>query len=135
MVQIDIAYRGQLRCEATHAPSGTTLATDAPVDNQGRGESFSPTDLFATSLGVCMLTIMGIAADKRGWSLEGTEVSVVKHMVADPARRIGKLEVRMRVPGEWDERQRQVLLAAADTCPVKQSLSERVEVDLDVTWG
>lgn len=135
MVEISIAYRGELRCEATHGPSQKQLLTDAPVDNQGRGESFSPTDLLATALGTCMLTIMGIAAQKRGWSLEGAEVKVTKHMVADPARRVGKLEVAMRVPQTFDERQQSVLVQAALGCPVAQSVSDRVEVELEVSWG
>ncbi len=135
MVQIDIRYASQLRCEATHGPSNTQLVTDAPVDNQGRGESFSPTDLLATALGSCMLTIMGIVAEKRGWDLGSTEVTVTKHMLADPARRVAKLEVAMRVPGDFGEREREVLLAAARSCPVAESLSDRIEVVLSVDWG
>jgi putative redox protein len=135
MVQIDIDYRGELRCEATHGPSATRLHTDAPVDNQGRGESFSPTDLLATALGTCMVTIMGIAAEGRGWSLEGLSARVTKHMVADPLRRVGRLEVSIRVPGEWSEEQRAVLRRAAETCPVAQSVSERLRVDLELAFG
>lgn len=135
MVQIDIQYRGELRCEATHGPSTTRLHTDAPVDNQGRGESFSPTDLLATALGTCMVTIMGITAEARGWSLEGLSASVTKHMVADPARRVGRLEVGIRVPGEWTEEQRVVLRRAAETCPVAHSLAEGLEVELDLRFG
>jgi len=135
MVQITIDYAGDLRCEAVHGPSGKSLHTDAPVDNQGRGESFSPTDLLATSLGSCMLTIMGIAAAERGWELRGTRVTVVKHMAADPRRRVAKLEVTMEIPGDFDERQRKVLEEAARTCPVTQSLAERLEVVLEMRWG
>jgi len=86
MVQIEIAYLGQLRCSAKHGPSATQLVTDAPVDNQGRGESFSPTDLVATALGTCMLTLMGIRAQERSWALDGTQVSVKKHMQPSPRR-------------------------------------------------
>ncbi len=135
MVQIQVRYVGELRCEATHAPSSNQLVTDAPLDNQGRGESFSPTDLLATALGSCMLTIMGITAEGRGWSLEGTEVTVTKHMVADPARRVGKVEVARRVPVAFEEREREVLLAAARGCPVVHSLAGGLEVVLDVEWG
>jgi putative redox protein len=135
MVQIQIRYAGELRCDATHGPSSTRLVTDAPVDNQGRGESFSPTDLLATALGTCMLTIMGITAQKRGWTLAGTRVAVTKHMLADPVRRVSRLEVLMRVPGEFEQRERELLLAAARSCPVAQSLGERVEVALTVEWG
>lgn len=134
MVQIQITYAGDLRCEASHGPSSAKVLTDAPVDNQGRGESFSPTDLLATSLGTCMLTIMGIAAQKRGWAMEGTSATVTKHMVADPARRVGKLEVSMQVTGGFDEDQQKVLVAAAKSCPVAQSISDRIEVDLKIDW-
>jgi len=135
MVQIQVRYAGQLRCEATHGPSSSRLVTDAPLDNQGRGESFSPTDLVATALGSCMLTIMGIAAQKRAWNIEGTQVCVTKHMLADPVRRIGKLEVLMRVPGDFEERQRELLVAAARSCPVAKSLAAGLEVALVVEWG
>lgn len=135
MVQIDIKYCGELRCEATHAPSSRELQTDAPVDNQGRGESFSPTDLLATALGTCMLTIMGIAADKREWSIEGASVRVVKHMLADPLRRISQLDVTICVPGEFDERAQKVLVEAALRCPVAQSISDNIDVQLVMEWG
>jgi putative redox protein len=98
MVEISIKYLGDLRCEARHEPSGTVITTDAPVDNEGRGESFSPTDLAATSLGACMLTIMGIAARKQGVDLGATTVKVVKEMTAQPPRRIAKLTVVFTVP-------------------------------------
>ena len=87
MVTIEAKYEGTLRCSAVHGPSGESVATDAPKDNEGLGASFSPTDLVATALGACMATIMGIAADKRGWNVDGIEVGVVKHMVASPTRR------------------------------------------------
>ena len=93
MVTISVVYEGELRCRATHDPSGEELRTDAPVDNHGRGESFSPTDLVGVAMGTCMVTIMGIAADKRGLDLTGTTVRVEKRMVADPKRRIGALEI------------------------------------------
>src|SRR5436190_8383122 len=96
-VQIEITYQGGLRCEAMHGPSGAKLATDAPVDNQGRGESFSPTDLVATALGTCIMTIMGIVAERGGLDLAGTQVHVTKEMLAAPVRRIGKLTVTVTV--------------------------------------
>ncbi|NIP97177.1 MAG: OsmC family protein, partial [Akkermansiaceae bacterium] len=92
MVEIEINYEGQLRCGAEHGPSKDTLKTDAPVDNHGRGEAFSPTDLVATALGSCMLTIMGIVAQRDGIPLEGSRARVVKHMSTDTPRRIAKLE-------------------------------------------
>ena len=135
MVQIDIVYRGELRCEAKHAPSGVVIATDAPVDNQGRGESFSPTDLVATALGTCMLTIMGIVARKHSIPLEGTSVTVTKEMTAQPFRRIGKLGVTIRVPGKIGVEDRQRLENAAHTCPVHRSLHSDVQQEIEFQWS
>lgn len=135
MVQIQIRYEGDLHCECVHGPSGTKLSTDAPVDNQGRGESYSPTDLVATALGSCMLTTMGIVAKRHGWKLEGATATVVKHMVADPIRRIGKLDVKIKMPGGLDERARETLERTARTCPVHKSLSPGVEIPLAFEWG
>ena len=135
MVQIDLKYAGELRCEATHGPSGKGLHTDAPVDNHGRGESFSPTDLVATGLGACLLTIMGIVAERHGWKLEGARAQVVKHMVAQPTRRIGKLEVVLSLPGEFDEKARTTLERAALTCPVHASLHPDIELPIRFDWG
>lgn len=134
MVRIDLVYEGELRVRAAHGPSAAELTTDAPVDNCGRGESFSPTDLVATALGTCMATLIGITAQKRAWPLERFEVSVEKHMVADPRRRIGRLDVAMRVPGDWSEEQRAVLRAAAETCPVAESLRAELQVELAIDW-
>ncbi|HVV98946.1 MAG TPA: OsmC family protein, partial [Planctomycetaceae bacterium] len=97
-VQIDVVYEGGLHCTATHGPSKATVATDAPVDNHGRGESFSPTDLVGTALGACMLTIMGIVADRNKLDLTGVKVRVLKDMVQEPVRRIGKLDVVITFP-------------------------------------
>src|SRR3954468_16103644 len=108
-VQIDIAYQGQLRCEAKHGPSGNKFVTDAPVDNHGKGESFSPTDLVATALGACMLTIMGIFAQRHEVDLTGTTVSVQKEMTAVPPRRIAKLTTEIRVPIPESHPQREAL--------------------------
>ncbi|MBI5434565.1 MAG: OsmC family protein [Planctomycetes bacterium] len=135
MVHIEVRYEGGLRCRAVHGPSGVELVTDAPVDNQGKGESFSPTDLCATALGACMLTIMGIVAERHGWDLRGTRVSVEKHMVSQPVRRIGKLEVVIRVPGEFEPAARAALEKAALTCPVHQSLDHAIEIPLRFEWG
>jgi putative redox protein len=135
MVRIEIRYEGSLRCRATHTPSGTELVTDAPVDNQGQGASFSPTDLAATSLGTCILTTMGIVAQRHGWPLEGATATVVKQMVADPARRIGQLEVTLEVPHELEARAREALERAALTCPVHRSLSGDVARPLTIHWA
>ena len=135
MVEIRIRYDGQLRCSARHGPSGRGVVTDAPVDNQGRGESFSPTDLVATALGTCMMTIMGIRAQEKGWSLEGSTVTVRKGMVADPKRRIASLEVKIEVAGSFDTEARAELEEAARTCPVALSISPNIQVPLDFVWG
>lgn len=135
MVQIDVRYEGELRCRAVHGPSGTELHTDAPVDNCGRGESFSPTDLVATALGTCMVTTMGIAAQKDGIAFEGGRVTVVKHMSSQPRRRIGRLDVRLEVQGEHTEAERERLEHAARGCPVAVSLGDGVEIALEIVWA
>ena len=135
MVEIQIAYEGQLRCSAVHGPSSCKLVTDAPVDNQGKGESFSPTDLVATALGSCMLTIMGIRAERDGWDLTRATASVTKIMVADPVRRIARIEVIIRIPGDFHERARTALEKAALGCPVHATLGTRVEMPIEFIWG
>lgn len=134
MVEVKIVYEGALRCAATHGPSGQTQLTDAPVDNQGKGESFSPTDLVGTALGTCMLTIMGIVAERHGWALEGTDVLVEKHMTAEPVRRIAKLVVRVRGKSSFDAKQRSTLEQAALTCPVESSLGDKIEREFHFEW-
>jgi putative redox protein len=136
MVEIDVAYRGQLRCTAKHGPSGMTLTTDAPVDNKGRGEAFSPTDLLATALGSCMLTIMGIRGQERAYPLDGVRAVVKKHMSQSGPRRVAKLEVNISVPdGErLSLADRQLLEQAAHTCPVRLSILEAIEVPVTFTW-
>lgn len=134
MVEIEMEYQGQLRCQARHKPSGEILATDAPVDNQGRGESFSPTDLVATALVTCMATIMGIAARDREIDLGGMRLVVRKKMAPDLPRRIGTLEVDVFVPVSPDHPDRSVLEKAALTCPVHQSLHPDIDIILDWHW-
>ncbi len=118
MVSIDLIYGGELRCSAAHGPSGQQLTTDAPTDNQGRGEAFSPTDLLATALGSCMLTIMGITARRHDWDIEGTRAEVIKHMSTDLPRRVSQFE-----------RARTVLRRAALGCPVIHSISSDIQVE------
>lgn len=130
MVEIDIVYEGGLRTSARHGPSGRVLGTDAPKDNEGRGETFSPTDLLAAALGSCMLTVMGIVARRRGLALEGARVHVEKHMAADPVRRIGRLAVAFAMPKGLDAAARTVLENAAHTCPVHKSLHPDVQVSV-----
>lgn len=134
MVEISIRYSGGLRCEAQHGPSGTVLMTDAPVDNEGKGESFSPTDLAATSLGTCMLTIMGIAARRQGIDLGETTVKVVKEMTAQPPRRMAKLTVVFTIPLPASHEKRTLLESAAKSCPVHLSLHPDVEQVMRFDW-
>src|SRR4029453_2572512 len=108
MVQISIDYSGKLHCSATHGPSGTVLATDAPLDNQGKGESFSPTDLVATALGTCIATTMAIGAELPQMELKGMTGEVTKEM-ADEPRRIGRLTTEVHIPLPPDHPQRGLL--------------------------
>jgi uncharacterized OsmC-like protein len=129
-----VRYVGALRTETEHLASGQQGLTDAPTDNQGRGEAFSPTDLVATSLASCMLTIMGISARDRGWQLEGTQAMVTKTMASNP-RRISAIHIDMVVPGQWEEKARSILVQAAKTCPVAMSLHPDIVQDLHIQWG
>ncbi|MBU3699100.1 MAG: OsmC family protein [Candidatus Kapabacteria bacterium] len=133
MVEITLTYEGDLRTKAVHGPSATELITDAPVDNHGKGESFSPTDLLATALGSCMLTYVGLAANKHGWDVRGTSVKVRKEMVADPIRRVGRLKVDIYIPIELTNSDLAIVEQYVTTCPVKQSISERIDVPLTIT--
>jgi putative redox protein len=134
MVQIDVTYQGGLRCRAVHGPSGTELVTDAPVDNHGKGESFSPTDLVATALGVCIPTIMGIVAEREKIDLTGLRVTVQKTMSAEPPRRIAKLATRIVMPKGLTEQQRAKLEKAAHTCPVHQTLQGKVDLPIEFVY-
>ena len=134
MVKIDIDYEGGLHCAAKHEPSGDVISTDAPVDNNGRGEAFSPTDLTAASLGACMLTVMGIKAEQKGIEMKGAKVQVRKHMSSDAPRRIVKLEVDLNMPLAADHPQRELLEATGRACPVAQSLNPAIEVVLNWNW-
>src|SRR5438270_12569413 len=107
MVEIKITYEGQLRCEAVHGPSGTRLTTDAPQDNMGNGESFSPTDLLATALGTCIMTTMGIVAQRHNIDLSGSTVRVEKHMSTTGIRRIARLPVEIHLPRPLPDEDRQ----------------------------
>lgn len=136
MVEIDVVYQGELHCEATHGPSGSRIATDAPRDNEGKGEAFSPTDLVGAALGACMVTIMGIYARRSGIDLAGTRVRVVKEMTSQPVRRIARLGVTITVPTKGlDERHRRALEQAARTCPVHASLHPDVQKPIEFVWA
>ncbi len=135
MVAIEIVYQGELHCEAVHTPSGAILVTDAPKDNMGKGESFSPTDLVAAALGSCILTVMGIGSRKMGIDLNGTTVSVHKEMVASPVRRIGKLTVHLNFPMQITDEHKEKLQNIALTCPVHQSLHPDVAMPIEFSWA
>jgi len=130
-----VIYEGNLRTVAKHLQSGTVIETDAPTDNQGKGERFSPSDLVATALGNCMLTIMGIKARDAGLKLEGTTVDITKIMTQNP-RRIGELKVVINFPEniQADEKQRTILERAAMTCPVFESLHPDIKKDVQFNW-
>ncbi|TAG08991.1 MAG: OsmC family peroxiredoxin [Sphingobacteriia bacterium] len=130
-----IIYTGDLRTLATHVQSGTTIETDAPTDNQGKGERFSPTDLVATALATCMITTMGIKARTMNIVLDGTKADVTKVMASDP-RRIGKMIVHISFPTtlQTDEKQRSILENTARTCPVERTLHPDVELDFQFNW-
>jgi putative redox protein len=130
VTRIDSRYEGQLRCQASHGPSGTRLETDAPIDNQGKGERFSPTDLVATALSTCILTIMGIVAERHGWDLSGCSARVEKSMTQEAPRRIALLEVWIELPAHLNEKARRALQKAGDNCPVKLSLEGSVPMRL-----
>lgn len=122
MTTVHSKYTGNLRTESTHVMSGTKLVTDAPVDNQGKGEFFSPTDLVATALGTCMITIIGIATRAHGFSIEGTSWEVTKVM-ADNPRRIGEIIVELTFPpNNYTQQQKRVIEHITTSCPVALSL-------------
>ena len=120
-----VVYKGDLRTEATHIKSGETIITDAPIDNQGKGEAFSPTDLVATALASCMITIMGIVAKRDGIKMVGTRAEVVKIMGMDP-RRISEIRIKIQFAFPVEEKDRLKLERAAHTCPVSGSLHENL---------
>ena len=135
MVEITTVYNGQLRTTATHGPSGNTLITDAPKDNMGKGEAFSPTDLVATALATCILTTMGIVAQRNNLDITGATAKVTKEMVTSPIRRIGRLPVTVNMPRQFSEEDQKRLENAAHTCPVHKSLHTDIEAPITFTWG
>lgn len=135
MVSIELEYQGDLHCKAVHGPSGTVLTTDAPKDNQGRGESFSPTDLVATALGSCILTVMGIMARTLDIEIAGTTATVEKEMANAPVRMIHSLRVKIHVPHYVSPENRVKLERAAHTCPVHRSLHPDVQKPIEFVWA
>ena len=134
MVNISIEYTGDLHCDATHGPSKTGLATDAPADNKGKGESFSPTDLVATALATCMATTAGIAALDHKVDLKGMTVNIEKHMSKDAPRRIVGLPSEVHIPLPPDMPQRALIENAILNCPVHKSLPPEIERPTKIFW-
>src|SRR4051812_15816795 len=135
MVKITGEYQGDLHCSARHEPSGSTLATDAPKDNQGRGEAFSPTDLVATALGTCIATTMAIAAKKHGVELKGLRFEVTKEMSADLPRRIVRLAAQVWMPIPESHPAAKPLMGAGHACPVHRSLDASVDAPITFHWA
>ncbi|RYE36942.1 MAG: OsmC family peroxiredoxin [Sphingobacteriaceae bacterium] len=133
MATIETVYQGTLRTQATHVQSGTEILTDAPVDNQGKGEAFSPTDLLAASLGSCMLTIMGITAREHQINIENTKCAINKIMAANP-RRVGEIGVELNFPEKYSDKQQKILERAALTCPVYLSLHPDIKKSVNFNW-
>tara|TARA_B100001057_G_scaffold344779_1_gene345828 strand:- start:158 stop:559 length:402 start_codon:yes stop_codon:yes gene_type:complete len=129
-----VIYKGALRTEATHIRSGNTIITDAPTDNKGKGEAFSPTDLVVTALGSCMLTIMGIKADEMNINIKGAYAKVKKIMAAGP-RRIAQVIIVINIPISANKKTKNILEKAALTCPVDKSLSDSMIRDVKFIWG
>jgi putative redox protein len=134
VVAIEGVYEGDLRVRALHGPSGAHVLTDAPLDNEGRERGFSPTDLVATALGTCVLTILGIHARRRGLRIEGARFRTTKEMAAAPLRRIGQLSTTIVLPASLGPEDRQALESAARTCPVTASLGADVETSLEFRY-
>lgn len=134
MVEIKLAYEGDLHCSATHLPSGNTLVTDAPLDNNGLGLAFSPTDLLATALGSCMATVIGILAKRKGLAVEGMTVNVRKFMSDDQPRRVKRLELDLQIPLPASHPDRKLLESAAHGCPVHHSIHPDIEVVMKWLW-
>lgn len=134
MTTVKAKYLGDLRIECVHVQSGTKIITDAPTDNHGKGESFSPTDLCASSLAACMMTIMGLYAQNAGIDVTGTEIEISKVMATDP-RRIGEVVVTFHMPDRaYTEKDKKALERAAHTCPVHYSLGENVKQTITFEW-
>ena len=128
-----ITYQGNLRCEAVHLQSSSTIETDAPTDNRGKGERFSPTDLLCVSLATCMVTTMGIKAADMNVDLTNSRADVQKHMASDP-RRVAKIEVTVFLPKNINEKERLILEKTGNNCPVAKSVHPDIELVLKYNW-
>ncbi|MFH1052225.1 MAG: OsmC family protein [bacterium] len=134
-VQIDVEYLGDLHCKAIHGPSGNEIVTDAPLDNQGKGEYFSPTDLAATAIGVCIPTIMGIKARQNNIDIAGLKVTVNKEMMNEPYRRIKKLKLNFVFPKKLNDKDFQIMKNVIKTCPVTRSLHPDIEIETNYSFA
>jgi len=130
-----IIYKGDLRCECTHLQSGTLIETDAPTDNRGKGERFSPTDTLCVALATCIVTTMALKANDMNINLAGTKIDVTKHMIADP-RRIGKIDIVLHFDSilHLEEKDKTILKRVGDNCPVAKSLHPDLEIDITYNW-
>lgn len=128
-----IVYKGNLRCEAVHLQSKSTIETDAPTDNRGKGERFSPTDLLCVSLATCMLTTMGIKANDLNIDMNDSKADVIKHMASDP-RRVSKIEISVSLPQIINEKERLILERTGNNCPVAKSVHPDIELALNYEW-
>ncbi|MBS1753038.1 MAG: OsmC family protein [Ferruginibacter sp.] len=130
-----IIYTGNLRCQCTHNQSGTVIETDAPTDNRGKGEKFSPTDTLCVALATCIITTMGIKATDMGIELAGTSIAVTKHMLSDP-RRVGKVDVILTFPAtlQLEDKDRMILQRTGDNCPVAKSLHPDMQLNIVYNW-
>jgi putative redox protein len=135
MAKIEIWYEGSLSTRCVHGENGTEILTDAPKEVQGLGRVFSPTDLLAASLGSCVLTLMGIAANRLNVDIQGTRAQVAKEMASGPVRRIGKVSVAVSCPKDFPKEIKAKLTRAAETCPVHQSLHPDIVLDITYRWG
>ena len=131
-----IIYKGQLRCECTHLQSGTMIETDAPTDNRGKGERFSPTDTLCVALATCMVTSMALKAADMQIELAGTSIDITKHMLSDP-RRIGKIDLMLSFPASAvaGEKDKLILQQIGDHCPVAKSMHPGIELNIVYRWS
>lgn len=135
MATIKTTYPGNLRTEATHCQSGTVIVTDAPTDNHGRGEAFSPTDLLTASLASCMITIMGIAADTHGFSIDGTRAEITKTMASNP-RRVSRIDIDIWFPAHsYSAKEKKLIEYSAFNCPVYHSLHPDLEKNIHLHFN
>lgn len=128
-----IEYTGNLRCNSKHLQSGSTVETDAPTDNRGKGERFSPTDMLCVSLATCMLTTMGIKANDMEANIDGATAEVTKHMAADP-RRVSAIDIRVKLPAQKDVKSHIILERTGNNCPVAKSIHPDIQLTLEYAW-